>query len=119
MLTMDPAYLLYIFARRIPLIILMIGGIVFAMVRWNRHPRVSFLTILGLVFYLLESTLFTFMIYLMPTLLPPGGPIGINDTLYDVLYVVDDIAYAAVLIVLVAAVFTKRTSEPTDPVRST
>jgi hypothetical protein len=106
---MDPSYLLSVFAGRIPLFLLLLGGIVFAMTRWNRHPKVSFLTILGLLFYLLETTFFTFTIYLLPTLLPAGGPMAMNETFYNILYVADDIAYAAVLIVLVSAVFTRRT----------
>lgn len=104
---MDSTYLLFAFARRIPLVLLLVG-IVFAMARWNRHPRVSFLTILGLGFYLLESTLFIFLIYLMPSILPASGPIDVSEAFYTVLYVLDDIAYAAVIIVLVAAVFAQR-----------
>jgi hypothetical protein len=107
---MDPSHLAYIFAGRIPLLLLLLGGIVFAMARWNRHPRVSFLTVLGLGFYLLESTLFTFLIYLMPSVLPTGGPLAINEIFFTVLYVLDDFAYAAVIIVLVSAVFTQRAS---------
>jgi hypothetical protein len=97
------------------MIILVVGGIVFAMIRWNRHPRVSFLTILGLGFYLLKSALFTFVLYLIPTVFARSGQMGLNETLYTVLYVIDDIAYAAVIVVLVSAVFTRRLSNSADP----
>ncbi len=116
---MDPSYLVYVFAGRIPMIILLIAGIVFAMARWNRHPKVSFLTILGLLFYLLESTFFTLLIYLMPTALPMGRWVALSETVFTVLYVLDDIAYAAVLIVLVAAAFSQRANDPADPLVST
>ena len=113
---MDLSYLLYVFAGRIPLFLLLLGGIVFAITRWNRHPRVSFLTILGLLFYLLETIFFTFIVYLLPTVLPVGVAIVASETLYTVLYVLDDLAYAAVLIVLVSAVFTHRSAIPSPSV---
>ena len=109
---MDPSYLFNIFAGRIPLFLLLLGGIVFALMRWNRHPRVSFLTILGLFFYLLESIFFTFIVFLLPTLLPAGARFVASDSLYMVLFLLDDFAYAAVIIVLVSAVFTQRQPEP-------
>ena len=109
---MDPSYLFYVFAGRIPLFLLLLGGIGFAFMRWNRHPRVSFLTILGLFFYLLESIFFTFIVFLLPTVLPAGARFVASDALYTVLFLLDDIAYAAVIIVLVSAVFTHRKAEP-------
>ena len=109
---MDPSYLFNIFAGRIPLFLLLLGGIVFALMRWNRHPKVSFLTILGLFFYLLESIFFTFIVFLLPTLLPAGARFVASDSLYMVLFLLDDFAYAAVIIVLVSAVFTQRQPEP-------
>ena len=108
---MNSSYLFYIFAGRIPLFLLLLGGIVFALVRWNRHPKVSFLTILGLLFYLLESVLFTFMMFLLPTFLPAGGALTAGPEFFTVLYVLDDFAYVAVIIVLVSAVFSQRRLE--------
>ena len=107
---MDPSYLFYIFAGRIPLFLLLLGGIGFAFMRWSRHPRVSFLTILGLFFYLLESIFFTFIVFLLPNLFPTGRFVA-SDSLYMVLFLLDDIAYTAVIIVLVSAVFTQRKPE--------
>jgi len=108
---MDPSYLFYVFAGRLPLLLLLLGGIVFAIIRWNRHPKVSLLVILGLVFYLLESTFFTLLIFLMPTILPTGAAIVASGPLYTILFVIDDLAYAAVIIVLVSAVFAQRKLE--------
>ena len=115
---MDASYLLYVFAGRTPLILLLIAGIVFAMIRWNRHPKVSFLTILGLLFYLLESTFFTFMIYLLSAL-PMGRSLAMSETAYTVLYILDDFAYAAVLIVLVGAAFSQRAGRSANPAVTT
>lgn len=112
---MDPSYLFYVFAGRIPLLLLLLGGMGFALARWNRHPKVSLLVTLGLLFYLLESTFFTFIVFLLPRLLPVGGAFvasGTFSTVYTVLYLIDDVAYAAVIIVLVSAAFTQRNPEP-------
>lgn len=108
---MDPSYLFNVFAGRIPLFVLLLGGIVFALVRWNRHSRVSFLTILGLLFYLLESVLFTFIVFLLPTVLPAGARLVASEWIYTVLFILDDLAYAAVIIALVSAVFSQRQPE--------
>ncbi|HEY5884150.1 MAG TPA: hypothetical protein VIT88_05650 [Pyrinomonadaceae bacterium] len=105
---MDSSYLFYIFTGRVPLFLLLFAGIVFALVRWNRHPRVSFLVILGLVFYLLESTFFTFIVFLLPNIIPTGLAIVASNAFYTVLFILDDVAYAAVIILLVSAVFTQR-----------
>ena len=110
---MDPSYLFYLLAGRTPLFLLLLGGIGFALMRWSRHPRVSFLTILGLLFYLLESIFFMFILFLLPTLLPAGLRIVASDSIYMVLFLFDDFAYAAVIIVLVSAVFTQRKLEQT------
>ena len=109
---MDSSFLFYALAGRIPLFLLLLGGIVLALVRWNRHPRVSFLTVLGLFFYLLESICFTFVVFLLPNVLPVGVRFVASDWIYTVLFVLDDIAYAAVIIVLVSAAFTQRNPEP-------
>lgn len=108
---MDPSYLFSAFAGRIPLFLLLLGGIGFALARWKRHPRVSLLTTLGLLFYLLESIIFTFIMFLLPTALPSAVSIVASDLIYTVLFVIDALAYAAVIIVLVSAVFTQRKAE--------
>jgi len=100
---MDSSYLFYIFAGRIPLFLLLLGGIGFALLRWNRHPRVSLLTILGLFLYLFESLL-------LPTLFPAGRFVA-SDSLYMLLYLLDDFASAPVIIILVSAVFFQRKPE--------
>lgn len=112
---MDPSYLFNVFAGRTPLFLLLLGGLVFALVRWNRHPRVSLLTILGLLFYLLESVLFTFIVFLLPTVLPAGARLVASDWIYMVLFILDDLSYAAVIIVLVSAVFSQRHAELASP----
>jgi hypothetical protein len=44
-------------------------------------------------------------------MLPTGARLVASDSLYMVLFLLDDIAYTAVIIVLVSAVFTQRKPE--------
>jgi hypothetical protein len=89
------------------------GGIVFAIVRWKRHPRVSLMTTLALGLYLVELFGFAFLFHYLPRFFDmlrlTSNNISKLDTL---LQVVDDFAFVAVLILLVAAAFTGRSREP-------
>lgn len=104
-------FLGYLLLRRAVLLLVILGGIVFAIVRSRRHPRVSLITILALGMYLVESFAFAFLFHYLPkffeTLKLSDKGISTLDT---VLQLVDDFGFAAVLILLVAAAFSQRTS---------
>lgn len=105
----------YLLLRRAVLWLVILSGIVFAIVRWKRHPRVSLMTTIALVLYLVESFAFAFLVHYLP---------GFFDTLHlsannisaldSVLQMVDDFAFAAVLILLVAAAFSQRNRSATN-----
>ena len=99
----------YLLLRRSILLVVIFAGLVIAFIRWKRHPRVSLLTVLGLGFYLFESTAFAFVFHYLPrgfdTLRLTARSIGILDS---VLQLLDDFSFAAVLILLVAAAFSRR-----------
>ena len=102
-------FLGYLLLRRSLLLVVILGGSVFAIVRWKRHPRVSLITVLGLGIYLVDTFAFALLFHYLPTFfhnlrLTPGN-ISVLDS---VLSVCDDFVYAAVLILLVAAAFTQR-----------
>lgn len=103
----------YLLLRRAILHLVIFGGIVFAIVRWKRHPRVSLMTTLALGLYLVELFLFAFLFHYFPRFF---DMLRLSDssisTLDSVLQLVDDFAFAAVLILLVAAAFTGRGREP-------
>jgi hypothetical protein len=101
------SYLGYALLRRSLLTLLVLGGIVFAIVRWKRHPRASLLTVIALGFYLIETWVATIFFYYLPYMMrsvPPGS----QNTLYTVIYFIEDFGFAAVLVLLVAAAFTGR-----------
>jgi hypothetical protein len=97
------------FVRRLPMFLLLVAAIVFAIVRWSRHPRVSLLTIIALVFFIVEFTIYATVLAWLPRL---------HDSLqmsydsleyvYIGLAVLDDFAFAGVNALLVAAAFTGR-----------
>ena len=91
------------------MILLALAGIVFAIVRWRRHPRVSLMTILALVINLVNMLVFTLILYWLPEFsralhLSPNG----IDWTYTIFEILDDFVYAGILILLVAAAFSKR-----------
>jgi hypothetical protein len=105
------SYFLYMFARRIPMMLVTIGGIGFAIARWKRHPRVSLMTVLALALFWIEAVVLLCVRYWLPNFVDKMkmSSAAIN-ALFVVISVVDDFAFAAVIILLVAAAFTGRKS---------
>ena len=102
-------FLGYLLLRRAVLLLVILGGIVFAIARWKRHPRVSLMTAVALVLYLFESFAFAFLFHYLPRFFDTLHLTGNNISALDsVLQLVDDFAIAAVLILLVAAAFSQR-----------
>ena len=103
------SYFLYMFARRIPMLLVTLGGIVFAIARWKRHPRVSLMTVLALALYWVEAFVFLCIRYWLPNIVEA---LKLSGTAINVLLVVisvlDDFAFAVVIILLVAAAFSGR-----------
>ncbi|MBN1249442.1 MAG: hypothetical protein JXC32_17405 [Anaerolineae bacterium] len=58
---------------QLPIIVLWIVGVVVALLRWSRHPRVSLLTLIGLLILLLQSLVTGLLVpWLQITLLGRG-----------------------------------------------
>lgn len=105
-------FLFYLLLKRSLLLLLLVGGTGFAIARWKRHPRVSLMTVLALVLYLIETSLFSIFYHWLPRFLFSLrlDPDTI-EMLDSVLLLADDFLFAAVLILLVAAAFTGRHRE--------
>ncbi len=95
--------------RRLPTFLVVLAGVIFSIVRWKRHPRVSLMTMIALALYLIEFIVYATVLYWMPSLRETLH-ISLDSfkNLYVLLYVLDDFAYAAVIILLVAAAMTGR-----------
>ncbi|MEK6337060.1 MAG: hypothetical protein AABM67_19225 [Acidobacteriota bacterium] len=95
--------------RRLPMLLLVLGGSAFAVVRWRRHPRSSLMTLLALLIYLIEGMLFLAFLYWIPDLtfamkLSPK----VSGWLYTLIFFFEDFVFALVIILLVGAAYTGR-----------
>ena len=105
------SYFLTRVARRLPMILLALGGIVFAIMRWKLHPRASLMTVVALAIYLVDMVVYTLILYWLPSLIDPMrmSP-SASRWFYSVVYFIEDIVFAVTIILLVAAAFTDRKS---------
>ena len=60
---MEISYFYYLFGRRWPMLLLVLAGIAVAIVRWKRHPKVSLLTVSGMVLFIGQSLTFGSIFY--------------------------------------------------------
>lgn len=106
-------YFLMMAARRLPMLLLATGGIVFAIIRWKLHPRVSLITAVALLIYLFDFVIYTTLLYWISDLTASMGLSAWGRRwLYSFIYFCEDIVYAAVIILLVAAAFIGRNQTP-------
>lgn len=102
-------FLLYFLLKRSVLLLFLVGAIIFGIARWKRHPRVSAMVVSALTIYLLASSTFGILYHVVPEFLfrlrLTSGSIIILE---DVMLLCDEFIYAGVLILLVAAAFSRR-----------
>jgi hypothetical protein len=102
-------FLLYFLLKRSVMLLFLVGAIIFGIARWKRHSRISAMAVFALALYLINSLTFGILFHLVPEVL-----ISLHVTtdsiiiLEDVLMLGDDFIYSAVLILLVAAAFSRR-----------
>lgn len=102
-------YFLLRLVRRLPMLLLCLGGIAFAVVRWKRHPRISLMTSLALVIYLVEAIVFIVFLYWLPELMQMMRlSSDASGWFYSVIFFCEDFVFALVIILLVGAALTKR-----------
>ena len=103
------SYFLLAFLRRLPMLILSVVGILFAVVRWKRHPKVSLITMSAFGIYLIDFVAYTSIRYWLPNAIPAMRLSDIGYTrLLTVISVLDDFVFAVIIILLVTAAFTGR-----------
>jgi len=102
-------YFLMRLVRRLPMLLLCLGGILFAVARWKRHPRVSLMTLSAMLIYLVEAIIFIVFLYWLPNLLEPMRLTpGTESWIYSIIFFFEDFVFALVIVLLVGAAFTKR-----------
>jgi len=113
------SYFLTRVARRLPMLLLALGGIIFAIMRWRLHPRASLMTVIALGIYLVDMVVYTLILYWLPSLVEPMRmSSSASRFFYSVVYFIEDIVFAVTLILLVAAAFANRKSKPNSKVTS-
>lgn len=85
-------------------------GIIFALLRWGKHPQVSFLTVLALVLIVLTSVATSFLFTWMPIYLfeERGWSHEQYTTVTMIISVGSSVVYAAAFALLLVAVFSGR-----------
>jgi hypothetical protein len=107
------SFFLYMLLRRIPMLLVMIGGGAVAVARWKLHPRLSLLALLAVIFYFVEAFALLTVRYFIPDWITSMklAPSTVN-TLFTAISVLDDFAFAIIIILLVAAAFSGRRATP-------
>ena len=107
------SYFLMSLFQRSPLLLVILAGIVLSIARWKRHPKASLITLIALGFYLFKVFLFTVLNYWIGTLRESmHWSYATLNNLFTVLHVVNDMGFAIVLVLLVAAAFANRQAIP-------
>lgn len=111
---MEIGYFEYVFARRWPVMLVVLVGVIVALIRWKRHPKVSALTLTGLVLFQLQSLGFASVYYFLPHLARRGWTYTSIGNLSIVLDVCHDIVFSIAIVLLAVAVFTSRHYKSAD-----
>jgi hypothetical protein len=111
------SYFLTRIARRLPMLLLALGGIVFAIMRWKLHPRASLITVVALGIYLVDMVVYTMILYWLPSIVEPMRmSASASRFFYSVVYFIEDIVMAVTILLLVAAAFANRKSRPSSKI---
>jgi len=94
---------------RAPVLLVFAVGVIVAIVRWKRHPKVSLLTLLGLFIWQFEALAFTFLHYRMNEWFRANN--WNSESQIRAIFAVNvaqDLLYSVMLILLVVAAFSRR-----------
>jgi hypothetical protein len=95
------------------MLLLALGGSIFVIIRWKLHPRVSLMTLIALVIYVIEAFLFSILLYYMPDLIQSLHVSSkAIDWLYFFVFFFEDCVPALIILLLVGAAFSQRNSLP-------
>jgi hypothetical protein len=117
---MDSAQLFNLFQsylEQLPSFLVLIAGTVFAMTRWQRHPKVAMVVVIALAFLFLGQVIFTIAYVVVPSwaIRSSEGYENIRiviDRIYLVLGLLSNGAAAIGFGLLLAAIFMRRTAAP-------
>lgn len=110
-----PSFFLTRLSRRLPMLLLALGGIAIAVIRWRSHPRASIMTAVALGVYLVDFVVYTAILNWLPVVEEAMGLSGsASRWFHSVIYFIEDIVVAVTIILLVAAAFADRKTTKFD-----
>ena len=110
---METSLFYFLFSRRWPVMLVVLAGLVFAIIRWRRHPKVSALTVAGLLLFQLQSLAFSSLYYFLPRLADHGWTWRSIVHLSIGLDICHDLVFTVAFALLAVAIFTGRTQPET------
>ena len=105
------------YLEQLPSFLALLAGIVFAIMRWKKHPRVAIVVVIALVYLLLHFIVFTIAYNVVPRwVIRSSGDYEdfrtVIDRVYLILGLLSNGAAAIGFGALLAAIFMRRRSEP-------
>jgi hypothetical protein len=102
-------------ARRSPMLLLSLVAIVISIMRWKRHPRVSLMTAIGFIIYIIDAFLISILLYVFPTMITAMRTTPkVIEWLYFFLFFFVDFISVAMILLLVGAAFSQRKTTPAE-----
>ena len=98
-------------ALQIPSFLTILGCMIFGVVRWKHHPRVSLVVLIGLVLMAAQFFLFAIVYTWVPNWIigsPTYGNEAFSRNVYLVLGLISNSFFAVALAVLLAGIFMRR-----------
>jgi hypothetical protein len=103
------SYFLLMLLRRLPMILVALGAIVFAFVRWKSGPRAALITMIAFLIYFIDMILFTAFLYWFPEMTSSWRLSSSAREWIDwIIFFCEDFVTAIFIILLTAAAFIGR-----------
>jgi len=108
--------LLQDFAEQLPSFLTILGCMIFAVVRWQRNPRVSIVVLIALFILLIQSIVFTIVYNRVPDWIIDSAEVmskaAVSQNVYLVLGIVSNCFLSIGLAVLLVGIFMRRDLPP-------
>lgn len=109
---------LWSIAVQLPSLLTMLACIVFAVIRWKQHPKVSMTLLIGLGFLFVHTLVFAFVYAFVPDLFVGPGNFTAMRTVITVISFIYNSSLAIALGILLTAVFMQRSAYQAPPEES-
>jgi hypothetical protein len=95
-------------ATQLPSLLTMLACLVFAIIRWKRHPKISLTVIISLALLLMVTLVFPFVYSFVPELIVKADDFKSRETVFMVISFLYNALLGIALAVLLAGIFSQR-----------